>query len=822
MSTKAPFEIQPVWLFVRKELERRERDVGFNFIDSQQAGWDTDGTWNTYKGPMRCWVRVCSNGIGDPKYGIKEGFVMHGVNGFYNDYGFDPITKAKTQTILGYTPSGEEHKIDGEYSSTGGSISKHCPPPGILSIDAILKGNIPASYRNVTIKWKCHSKDHLNYLTPYFMTPGVSTFIEWGWNHFNPSCLLNLTDIGKPSLYQLSTDAPARKSADPEDPRSLIGSGLLGIYTDPWKQEEQIEKGCGMYDLTCGIITSFDYTLLADGSYDCTTVVSSNSSIYSGAVTKSTALASTEKADGKGNKNPAPVKDLKTYINQDFKNLSSAIFNKLDTNESLFGIPGWPGPETRIFVPRNMGGGKDPRDRISSSTSYSFDNSATAHFWISMGLFVDLINKFTRLESDRTGATFNQIDIKSSWIGGHKNLITTNAKVLLIPNSQAPNISPDAEVRGKSSNYSYPPEDYPPEDMKGTPPKPKSEADKTLESVMNGNVRQDLNEIVNFFRHYTDQKTEEETDFPSGKYEYYLGKLENLYIHKDVVIDAVNKSETVTDILNFVLSKMSECVKGMWKFNVIQYGGSNSLLTIIDSDAINVQRIKELSSDQAPYLYSFKNRAVKNTIQSLNFSVKLSDKVALTVVQGGKNDNKVTVPIKNAFGFNPTDRLYKKTQEDVYLTPKDQEIIAQNKQNIKLERKREDDKKSELLKKENDNKADAFIYGEVYDDNTSYIRKLALTQMDLFTLLVNDKDPKNASVNSVLQPGIKAEITLLGIAGFKTQQIFAIDNLPTPYDKDILFQVLDVKHTIQGGNWTTTITAGLRPIKDLNSAPPTA
>jgi hypothetical protein len=816
MSIKAPFEIQPISLFVRKELERRERDVGFNFIDSQQAGWDTEGTWNTYKGPMRCWVRVCSNGIGDPKYGSKEGFVMHGVNGFYNDYGFDPITKAKTQTVLGYTPSGEEHKIVGEYSDTGSSISKHSPPPGIMSIDVALKGNIPASYRTVTIKWKCHSKDHLNYLTPYFMTPGVSTFIEWGWNHFNPSCLLNLTDIGSPSLYNLSTDAPAKSSANPEDPRSLEGSGLLGIYTDPWKQEEKIETGRGLYELTCGIITSFEYSLQADGSYDCTTVVSSNAAIYSGTVTKSTALASTSKADDKGNKSPAPVQDLKTYINSQFKNLPRAILDGLDTKNRLFEIDGWPEPETRIFIPRNVGGGKDPRDKISSSTSYSFDNSATDHFWISMGLFVDLINKFTRLESGRTGATFNQIDIKSSWIGGHKNMISTNAKVLLIPNSQAPNISPDAEVRGKSSNYSYPPDDE-----KGVPPKPKSEADKTLESVMNGNVRQDLNEIVNFFRHYSGQKTKAETEFPSNKYEYYLGKLENLYIHKDVVIDAVNKSETVTDILNFVLSKVSECVKGMWKFNVIQYGGSNSLLTIIDSDAINVQRLQELSSDQAPYLYSFKNRAVKNTLQSFNFTVKLSDKVAQTVLQNYKSDDKVTVPIKNAFGFNPTDRLYRKTQEDSYLTPKDREIIVQNQQNIELERKREDGKKSELLNKEKDNKTDAFIYGEVYADNTSYIRKLALTQLDLFTLLVNDKDPKNASVNSVLQPGIKAEITLLGIAGFKTFQIFAIDNLPTPYDKDILFQVLDVKHTIQGGNWTTTVTAGLRPIKSLNTAPPT-
>jgi hypothetical protein len=266
---------------------------------------------------------------------------------------------------------------------------------------------------------------------------------------------------------------------------------------------------------------------------------------------------------------------------------------------------------------------------------------------------------------------------------------------------------------------------------------------------------------------------------------------------------------------------MSECVKGFWKFNVIQYGGSNSLVTIIDVDAINIQRIKELSADQSPYLYSFKNRAVKNTIQTMSFSVKLSDKVTQQVLQNYKNDDKVSVPIKNVFGFNPTDRLYKKTQDESYLTPKDLETLKQKEQNVELERKREDEVRSDLLKKEKDNKADAFIFGETYDDGSTYVRKLVLTQLDLLTLLVNDKDPRNASVNSILQPGIKAEITLLGIAGFKTNHIFAIDNLPKPYDKDILFQVIDVKHALQNGNWTTTITAGLRPIKDLNTAAPT-
>jgi len=56
-----------------------------------------------------------------------------------------------------------------------------------------------------------------------------------------------------------------------------------------------------------------------------------------------------------------------------------------------------------------------------------------------------------------------------------------------------------------------------------------------------------------------------------------------------------------------------------------------------------------------------------------------------------------------------------------------------------------------------------------------------------------------------------------GIGGLKTFQIFGIDNLPEPYDKDILFQIEDVKHSLQSnGQWTTTITAGIRPTKGLN------
>jgi hypothetical protein len=605
-------------------------------------------------------------------------------------------------------------------------------------------------------------------------------------------------------------------SGDPNDPRKTEGTGLLGLYTDPLQQQLLIEKGKGTYELTCGIITSFDYSLQPDGSYDCTTEIKSNSFVYSGVQTRSNALASTSPPDNKGNKKPEPIKPLKAYIANEFKSIPKTVLTGLNSKTPLFPTPvGMPGPETRVFIPRNLDTSNDPRTKVDNVTKYSFDSGATDDFWITMGLFVDIINKHCASEASNVGATFNQIDISSSWIGGHKNLISTDGKVLLIPNSQAPNISPSVEDRGKSTNYTTPATQKDGKDSTAI-----SEADKTLQSVFNSTTRQDLNEIINYFRINYSGKTPAEVEFPAKQYDYNLGKLENLYIHKDVIIKAVEKSETVTDILNFVLNKISEAVNGIWKFNLIQYGPSNSLLSIIDTECFNLKRLQELNSDNRPYIYFFKNRASRNNIQSLNFSVKLSDKVTLSVINSSPNDNKRSVPVRNPFRFTTRDRFFQRTSDMSYLTPKDREAVLKANQNTELERQREDKKRQESIQKERDLKSGAFIVGVVKKEGgveKTYIRKLVLTQKDLFTLLVNDKDPNNGSINSFPQPGIKAEITLTGIAGMKTFQVFGIDNLPEPYDKDILFQVEDVKHSLQSnGMWTTTITAGIRPTKGLN------
>jgi hypothetical protein len=81
--------------------------------------------------------------------------------------------------------------------------------------------------------------------------------------------------------------------------------------------------------------------------------------------------------------------------------------------------------------------------------------------------------------------------------------------------------------------------------------------------------------------------------------------------------------------------------------------------------------------------------------------------------------------------------------------------------------------------------------------------------------LLNDLDySNNTNVYGGQQPGFTVEMTLQGISGLRTFQLFSLKNLPSPYsEREILCQIIDVSHKVDAGNWTTVIKAGIRSIR---------
>ena len=85
---------------------------------------------------------------------------------------------------------------------------------------------------------------------------------------------------------------------------------------------------------------------------------------------------------------------------------------------------------------------------------------------------------------------------------------------------------------------------------------------------------------------------------------------------------------------------------------------------------------------------------------------------------------------------------------------------------------------------------------------------------DILTLLLDDGDTDWNPRYTGIMPGIQAEFTIQGLAGIRTFSVFRVRGLPEPYsENNIVFRTINVNDSVAGGQWTTTIVAGVIPLK---------
>ena len=105
--------------------------------------------------------------------------------------------------------------------------------------------------------------------------------------------------------------------------------------------------------------------------------------------------------------------------------------------------------------------------------------------------------------------------------------------------------------------------------------------------------------------------------------------------------------------------------------------------------------------------------------------------------------------------------------------------------------------------------------GDSYQMTTdTHIRRMAMPATAIQQLLLDDSDEDNNPKYTGIMPGIQATFTIQGIGGLRTFMMFLCRGLPEPYsEKNIVFRIVDVQETIEAGNWTTQITAGVIPLR---------
>jgi len=873
---------------IQAELNRRKVNRSFKYIQNAQASWDVNGDWSSYRGPMVSWIRVCSNGAGHPPVtgsygGSPERFVFYSGKGFYQSYGFQSPSSAggTTQQVIGYTPGVSKKGVQQKNGAPQPHIIEnsliqpsdepvnypiHVPPPEISRMEITIQKEL---YRRAQIEWVCFSWKQLVYMTPYFLVPGITCMVEWGWNHYNPK---SLVEIGDTSLM--------RKLWDNAYP----------LYTD------NIIDSNGNYDVVYGIITNFNWSIEGN-KIICTTEITSKDRLYSG-IAKDNGLSVQSSTDTTKN---GLFQSLKDFIdNKDtMKNLrdmvtvspvvSTSLLSKdvkdpnngmwYDILNPLLQSPSLTQNGTtvtqqiqqaqRAIRSSYVFGLFSGRPSDAYDTGEKFGTPKTSDFdygpkstpdanklWINMGMVVAILNYFSALDSGgKNGENMFEVDIQNCVIGGHINLISCDPRVL-IPNYKSPKFLYGLVGLKNNTVGTSPDPKYPYSYQVVVPLPAKAIQDKRLKDVMlqpgNACYRDNLDSIINYNR-YRWAKVANDTfqKSPLNNYSFpahgldkavlpvsprglagnqletdVSGLLSNIYISFGLLKEAVDDETNVsyTDIYKHILQVLMSASDGFWDLALTEVDG---IFTISDKKFIGKYALNE---GQGDIVYSFDYYDADSIIKGLKFRPVLSDAQATRVIYGEVNNanskykyldknDVLDYKFRDAVIGTPESKVQGDAQGDL-----DKRQTAQGQQmdllsNVQCINSQNDDGTLQMSLnpyRQGNKPYTLDKSGKVVVAPTDMpeVVKLVMPYPQLLRLLINDGDVDNNPRYCAVQPGIILELTLQGIGGLRTFQYFTVRNLPEPYsDRNIIFRITDVIQTLEAGNWETTIRAQPLPLR---------
>ena len=866
-----PYEICAFPQNLISELDRRRVNRSFNYIPNDKGEWDQlTGEWSTYKGPLSPFIRLCSNGKGKGNgkpfindYGdiesedfLKQGFILTGGKDFYTGYGFNDLKGSPS--IIGYMPDANNtpHTIDNDMNA---NYPIHVPPPEIEKISVVIQKEL---VRKATVEWTCFSKAQLEYMTPYFLVPGITCILEWGWNHFNPTSLLNLSDI-KDLKDKFNNPYP--------------------LYT------ENILNSNGNYDVIFGIITHFEWSV--EGTkIKCKTEISSKDRIYAGISMDANVETQNGIVPKKGEPPvnslcnamnffgktflqfkdilstksdvPTGLKTLKSYLESRHKDNWQEYFYGVfygRTRNTPINIRNTRGlgtafgggfqsinssPEiTSLLSPKNV---SNLLEEANTDRDFDFKNGGK-DLWVNFGLVIEAINLLVAPLTGMAKKEMFRIDIDDVVIGAHPNMISTNSEILLVPNSEAPKY-----FSGDYGKYSgYEPvqlldktyvfnktrsKDYDPNLDNSTiqssgPLVDKKQAidsnrlaDFRLAEVCKqttGVYRDDIDEIINEIRYRSDKMSDIKIrrkysfpfpphineSIPDSSKQYpprYSGYLKDLYINVTYINNVLKDSKDYKMFIIKMLEGIGAACGSFWDFKLVSSTG-NSTLSKDDVATMKIVDYKFTATINHGPIYTFDYFDSDSLLLGTSFKPTLSNAQAIRAMYAPVNNpNRINTLVNGnneLLDYHFKDRLFDNGDEifdDV---------------NIK---RSEDEQKSIFKKLQKTTPPDGSCQISNTVNGTKYIRRLAIPNdnASILNLLLEDGDEESNPKYTGIMPGIESTFTIQGIGGLRTFMAFLVRNLPEPYShKNIIFRINNVQESIEAGKWTTTITAGLIPLR---------
>tara|TARA_B110000503_G_scaffold7399_2_gene10021 strand:- start:1698 stop:3893 length:2196 start_codon:yes stop_codon:yes gene_type:complete len=699
---------------------------------------------------LNTWVRLTSGAFPGLTMYSNPNFALFGSAGIYGNMDESGVIGTKWNTT----------------SKVGGGKTGPQRPSAIVTSLEIDEGAGNLS-RKATYSITCFSKSQMEELTKYFLEPGFSIFIEWGWNTASGVGGLVSLDASTVSSFQSFQKTDERRKTGGYEYDNYLGfntGGSIAMEGDKWI----ISGKCtGYTELPSYLVTS-ETGVQPEGS----TGILASEPIYG----ENDIDTAGKSALGKqrwmkcynllpGTRQTAHVKALQDVLSDEtnfigFDEEVSTMVNDSTDGKSLLGFTF---AQSKLLV-----GGVSvafPKGTKIVSDQKFIRFSALMEIFNAIG-----VEGYTLNGEDDKLISFT-INTKDTPVSAFKYIYSIDSTKLFIPNKNTPAM----KLAGITDVL---------------PPIDTLISSATLTNNMVGGVvefpnSQPLNQTQT---NGADTVTKDPDEW---------GNLHDLYVNFDFAKGVMDtKNFFIKDAIYQILNGMSSAVNGMWDFQLEEHAVDEftTELRVFETNCI--------TNDTPSVPYTFQLSGPDSIFMEASFDLDISGAKMNQIIGArlGQSLNGDTKHIPKALFSNKTDMIkvkMKKKDDPVKIETIDKDDAKEANLNLILG-------KLSFYPKIEHTEQTSFSGLDLYD--ICYLG--AFNDSSIFSAFKTGKNTAEKGT-APLMP-INFSFKIHGISGIKRGDKFKVNGIPSTYNSGF-FQVLSVKHSIEGMVWTTEVTGGYRP-----------
>jgi hypothetical protein len=752
---------------------------------------------------LNCWARVIS--------GVDAGLVLVSNPNI-------PLFRAAGQNIDSLYGSSQTSGTIGKTWSGGAVNTGFDPqvglPSPIISSFEVDEGSGTIS-RKATFTVTAYTRKQLEEVTKYFLEPGFTVFLEWGWN----------TKTGVAPLEDVTVNYVTKAASAKE-------------------LNEARKKSEGHYECYLGFITGGDISF-NDGKWNVSVKLSGFTELpsYLNASDNSTnnecgekvkteeftAITNTPTLGKKRFKQafnllPTPrrtnlvkglINDIDVTHPVNFVNFDEGLRKQLaDNSTGLF---------TRALTGLfNFFGGNASTQKVDGVSVPNGADIIGSERFIRFGTLMKIINKNGTV-AVKLGDNDIQmyIDTKNTPISAFDRIFSTDKSKLIIPNQKTPKFSIERAKAGDTTVTTEPPSNC---SISSTDKNPGSKT-KTIKFPYRKDIK---NGEVDGIKLFYDGDVSYVKINKKGK---DWGFLDDLYINFDFAISVLDTPKlSLRDALYELLNGMSSAVNGLWNFQIQESNKPDdkglTYLRVVDMNFIS--DVPNTKKDNSESTLEFQLYGIKSVFIDSTFTVDL----------GGAMMNKI-IGERLSATLNPSDqptsgRLFSSATDQVLNSLKTEcppSGSGETEDPTATEKKDLERKNLEKFVE----RVGAYPLVTLVGTQGWFASKVkSVTDVkdiakSVYLISFDDKnlfneyklidtgqtaESENSTITendvSTLLP-ITFSFTIHGISGIKKGDMFTVNGLPDRYGSEYgFFQVLSVKHIVSKMSWTTTIEGGFR------------